>query len=228
MLRVHVICEGATEETFVNELLAPNLTFRNVLLLPSVLGQPGKKGGDVRYESLRTDLRKRLRGDSNSLCTTLIDFYGLPANFPGKQEAMRFQEPHDKAKSVCKALMTKVQDDIGENSVRRFIPYVQMHEFEGLLFSDPANFAKGIEKPSLEVQFARIKSEFETPEHINDSQITAPSKRIISLFPDNERYEKPTMGRLAATAIGLPKIRAECPLFNAWLQSLENLPPPPV
>ena len=227
MLRVHVICEGPTEEMFVNEVLAPSFMFRDIFLRPSVLGQPGKKGGDVRYERLRADLRNRLRGDSTSLCTTLFDFYGLPTNFPGRNEAAKFQEPKDKAYSVCTALTTKVQHDIGENSARRFIPYVQMHEFEGLLFSDPANFAKGIEKPSLEVKFARIKSEFLTPEHINDNPNKAPSKRIISLFPKKERYEKLTMGRLAATAIGLTKMRSECPLFDAWLAKLECLPPVP-
>ncbi len=225
MLRVHVICEGPTEETFVNEVLAPSFMFRDIFLSPSVLGQPGKKGGDVRYERLSADLRNRLRGDSTSLCTTLFDFYGLPADFPGRNEAAKFQEPKEKANSVCTALRTRVQQDIGENSARRFIPYVQMHEFEGLLFSDPADFAKGIEKPSLEVEFARIRREFCTPEHINDNPYKAPSKRIISLFPENERYEKPTMGILAATAIGLNKIRQECPLFNTWLTKLENLPP---
>lgn len=225
MRRVHVICEGPTEETFVNEILAPSFAIRNVFLIPSVLGQPGKKGGDVRHERLRADLRNRLRGDSTSLCTTLIDFYGLPEEFPGRKEARRFHEPEDMSSTVCTALETKVQHDIGENSVRRFIPYVQMHEFEGLLFSDPTNFAIGIEKPSLAIAFARIRSEFRTPEHINDDPNKAPSKRIISLFPDNERYEKPTMGRLAATAIGLHKMRKECPLFNAWLAVLESLPP---
>jgi hypothetical protein len=227
MLRVHVICEGPTEEAFVNELLAPSFRFRDLFLLPSVIGQPGKKGGDVRQGRLIADLRNRLLGDRGSICTTLLDYYGLPSEFPGKEDAGKFEEPIDKAATMCKALKLLVEREIGDNSLRRFIPYVQMHEFEGLLFSDPANFAKGIEKPSLEFKFARIRDEFSTPEHINDSPQTAPSKRIISLFPDNERYEKPTMGRLAATAIGLDKMRQECPLFDSWLAKLEDLPPLP-
>ena len=185
MLRVHVICEGPTEETFVNELLAPGFRFRNIFLRPSVLGQPGKKGGDVSYKRLKADLRNRLLGDKISLCTTLLDFYGLPKDFPGKKAASNLAEPKDKADSVCTALKLELQHDIGENSVRRFVPYVQMHEFEGLLFSDPVNFAKGIEKPSLQIAFARIRNEFRTPEHINDNPKTAPSKRILD--PPNQR-----------------------------------------
>ena len=109
--------------------------------------------------------------------------------------------------------------------MRRFIPYVQMHEFEALLFSDPARFATGINRPELQADFYAIGSRFATPEHINDSPDTAPSKQVIGVFSGYER-QKPLLGVLAALEIGLPKIRQECPLFSAWLAQLEELPPP--
>ena len=95
-----------------------------------------------------------------------------------------------------------------------------MYEFEGLLFSDPCGMAVGLNLPELEDHFQRIRDAFDTPEAINDSPMTAPSKRIRSLCPG---YEKPLHGSLAAIEIGLPKIRGACPLFDAWLRGLERL-----
>lgn len=55
-----------------------------------------------------------------------------------------------------------------------------MYEFEGLLFSDPQRFASGIDQLQLATAFSAIRKEFDTPEEINDSPMTAPSKRIDS------------------------------------------------
>jgi hypothetical protein len=102
---------------------------------------------------------------------------------------------------------------------RRFIPFVVMHEFEGLLFSDCAAFSRGIGRPGLESGFQGIRDQFPTPEEIDDSPVTAPSKRVEALMPE---YEKPLFGVLAILEIGLARIRAECPHFNGWLARLET------
>lgn len=227
MLRVHVICEGPTEEKFVNELLVPRLISRDIDLRPSVVGQPGKKGGDVSYERLCADVKKRLLDDRQCHCTTLFDFYGLKSDFPGRSRAVNYTNPRDRFNTICSHLNAALENDVGENSIRRFVPYVQMHEFEGLLFSDPMGFALAIEKPSLVAPFTKIRNKFQTPEHINDGPHTAPSKRVISLFPPDTRYEKPTLGALAASGIGVEVIRQECRLFDNWLTTLANLPSPP-
>jgi hypothetical protein len=93
-----------------------------------------------------------------------------------------------------------------------------MHEFEGLLFSDCAAFSRGIGHPNLEGELTKIRSQFPTPEDIDDSPFTAPSKRVMVLLPG---YEKPLLGVLAALEIGLNRIRQECPHFNEWLVRLE-------
>jgi hypothetical protein len=102
----------------------------------------------------------------------------------------------------------------------RFVPFVVMHEFEGLLFSDPVAFSKGIGRPDLATEFSAIRKQFTSPEEIDDSPITAPSKRLQALVPG---YEKPLLGILAILEIGLTRIRAECPHFNGWLERLESL-----
>jgi hypothetical protein len=103
----------------------------------------------------------------------------------------------------------------------RFVPFVMMHEFEGLLFSDCRRFASGIGRPDLETAFQAIRDQFATPEEINDSPVTAPSRRVLQLIPG---YEKPLLGPLAALEIGLERIRRECPHFRDWLARLEGLP----
>lgn len=96
-----------------------------------------------------------------------------------------------------------------------------MHEFEGMLFSDCAKFAAGIYQPELETRLQEIRDSFATPEEINDSPLTAPSKRVEQLCPT---YTKPLFGILAALHIGLEAIRQQCPHFRQWIETLENYP----
>jgi len=96
-----------------------------------------------------------------------------------------------------------------------------MHEFEALLFSNPDRFPQGIGRCDLAADLRMIRQGFASPEDINDSVETAPSKRIEGLFPG---YEKPLFGVIAAMEIGLPTMRQECPHFNNWLERLESLP----
>ena len=103
---------------------------------------------------------------------------------------------------------------------QRFVPFVVIHEFEGLLFSDCGAFSRAIGRPNLESKFRAIREQFATPEEINDSPQTAPSKRVEALVPE---YEKPLFGALAVLEIGLARIRAECVHFDGWLKHLESL-----
>lgn len=220
MIRVHVICEGQTEETFVKGLLTAHFEALGIYLYPALLGKPGHKGGNVKVDRLLTDIRNRLLGDPRAYCTTFFDFYALPPDFPGKAAAAVHRTVEEKAHAIGSGLVAVFQPQLGENAIRRFIPYVQMYEFEGLLFSDSTAFAKGIDKDHLAAEFQKIRDDFDSPEAINDSPLTAPSKRILELISD---YEKPLYGTLGALEIGLATIRQECKLFNAWLSSLEGL-----
>ncbi|WP_211193645.1 DUF4276 family protein [Pyxidicoccus fallax] len=101
------------------------------------------------------------------------------------------------------------------------MPYLQVHEFEALLFSDVATtgYVLGATPSELQ-QLQKIRGAFETPEHINDSPETAPSKRLLQLFP---RYDKTFFGPAAVSRIGLEAVRRECPHFASWLTTLERL-----
>lgn len=60
-----------------------------------------------------------------------------------------------------------------------------------------------------------------SPEKINNSPQTAPSKRLERWA--HGRYGKTTSGIVIARAIGIDKMRKKCPLFNSWLFKLESL-----
>lgn len=220
MIRVHVICEGQTEEMFVNELLRPVFLNKGLHLIPSLVGKPGHKGGNFKFERLCSDVKNRLLGDRRAYCTTFFDYYGLPQNFPGKEEKSLQTDITTKAKTLQEAMTAELNRLIGGEAMRRFIPFVQMYEFEALLFSDPEAFAKGIGEIHLEQTFRQIVQQFNSPEHINDSPNTAPSKRIETLI---RGYEKPLMGTLAALEVGLSAMREKCLLFDDWLKRLEML-----
>ncbi len=220
MIRVHVICEGQTEEMFVNKVLLEAFLSQGILLVPSLVGKPGHKGGNFKFERLLNDVKIRLLGDTTSYCTTFYDFYGLPENFPGKNEANDLPFFNEKAEHMNATLIDRLEGLLGNEAMRRFIPYIQMYEFEALLFSSPETLAVSIGCKQSKERFQSIRDDFDSPEEINNSPQTAPSKRIEKLCIG---YDKVTAGSIAAMDMGLDDIRRECALFDAWLKKIEDL-----
>ena len=218
-LLVHV--EGQTEETFVNEVLGRHLYavgFHSVGA--RYIGGARRRGGICGWAEARQGIVNHLRQDGQIFVTTMVDYYGLPQSdgreWPGRAAAALLRSD-DRASFVESHLSQDVREILDTN---RFIPFVMMHEFEALLFSDCAAFGRAIGQPELALELAAIRDGFDTPDGINDSPESAPSKRILALKPS---YEKPLLGALAALEIGLEKIRAECPHFDGWVRRLESL-----
>lgn len=219
-VRIHIVVEGQTEEAFIKDLLAPSFWEAGIQVDARLIGEAGHKGGFVRWQRLLRDLRILLLGDPSAYTTTFFDFFRMGTDFPG--------EPHKvegnaaiKRLAVEGSIVRGLREaGISDDQLRRFVPYVQMHEFEGLLFSRPASLARGIYREDLTMSLQAVRDQFETPEHINDGANTAPSKRLKVICPG---YRKPVYGLLAALEVGLPAMRKECPLFNDWLGKLESL-----
>lgn len=232
MKRVLIHVEGETEETFVNEVLAPHLWDCGFELAEArLLGnarQRSRRGGIQGWSPSKQDLLRHLRQDAGCCVTTMVDYYALPQSgsraWPGRAEAGALARNLvvEKAGIVETAVFRDVSAEFGGNlPSERFIPFVMMHEFEALLFSDCNRFAVGIGRSDLAPSFQAIREEFASPEEINDSPITAPSKRVEAILSN---YQKPFQGNLAALEIGLTTIRAQCPHFDAWVNRLESLP----
>ena len=232
MSRLLIHVEGQTEEDFVNHVLRECLVARGYgSVAARIVGNARlrrRRGGIRPWPSVRRDIVNHLRQDPGCIATTMVDYYGLPRAgddaWPGRQRASGLRiDAAGKAASVEEALEADVIREMGNRGdASRFVPFVVVHEFEGLLFSDCGALSRSIYRPDLEKKFRRIRNGFATPEEINDTPEGAPSKRIEALVPD---YEKPLFGSLAAIEIGLESIRAECPHFRDWLGRLESANP---
>ncbi len=221
MKKVLLLVEGFTEEAFVKRLLAPALP--GLTLIPTVVktrttGARPHKGGFVKYAEFRRQLLLLLRDPTATLVSMMFDYQGLGADFPSRHAACG-QTPKERVSGVEQAL----QADIGDP---RFLPFLAMHEFEALLFVEPRVIAEVVRRPELAAPLQAIRQAHPaTPEEINDSPATSPSARIEQACDQHcgsaRVFQKLTHGLIAATRIGLPKMRAECPHFAAWLARQE-------
>ena len=225
MARLYLFAEGQTEQTFANVLIKPHLAPYQVFMHNPVLIAHAQKrgrthrGGGRKYTPMKNDIIRFLTQDkaSDAFFTTMIDLYAIHPDFPGLAEAESMRK--DSFKRV-KFLEQKFSEDIGDH---RFIPYIQLHEYEAYLFSDPACFEYLSSEGAQKVEILQtIASQFGTPELINDGPQTAPSKRIIAQFPDYGKA-KSAFGPQLAEKIGLQVIRNHCSHFHEWLSKLESL-----
>ena len=147
----------------------------------------------------------------------MFDFYGLPADFPGMNDMPLGSTPEDQVIHLEEALSADLRNQ------RRFLPYLQLHEFEALLFSDINKLDEALstlESATKYHDLHQIIKRFNNPELINGNPSTSPSKRLLSLYP---AYDKRFYGELVAEMIGIDRIRVKCPHFNSWINRLEQL-----
>ncbi len=177
----------------------------------------GKRGGILDFDKIKGDLYRLMREDGNvdARFTTMMDLYALPDEFPGWAEARKKTLHRDRIAVLEMALHANFGD-------RRFLPHIQLHEFETLLYCDLSELQRRI--ADNEKGFAMLARDVAAlaPEDINDGSMTAPSKRIIRYVPIYDRL-KVRVGAPAAAAIGLPTLRSKCPHFDEWVGKLESL-----
>ena len=210
---VMVLVEGETERSFINEVLAVELGKKMVFLDALSID------GDVKFERVQHRIGDFLKQRPDIYVTTFFDYYGVK-KWPGVDRVPQNAAPGEIARIVNEATRKRVQQLFPELwTEKRFIPYMAIHEFEALLFSDSDILALELDIQRNEID--SIVFESGGPEAINNDPHTAPSKRLIQLTDD--QFSKTTQGIIIAEAIGIPKMRAKCPVFNGWLEQLEAL-----
>ena len=218
MKRCLILVEGQTEEIFVNSLLRDHLQVCGIWPTPTLLTTkrvkdgPNFKGGIRRYASVKPQIQNLLRDKDAAAVTTLFDYYGLPEDFPGRADARTRGSALERVQCLESAMSRDIDDS-------RFIPHVVLHELEAWIFSD-IQACHNVFPKAIIGQLMLIRSSSMGPEDINDGSETAPSKRIFRCYQD---YIKTITGPQALRAIGISKIRCECPHFDAWLSRLESL-----
>lgn len=223
MIRLHVVAEGQTEEGFVNAVLAEHLGAFDIstdVRCVETSRDRGRvyRGGLLDYARARRDLTRWMKEDrrSDAAFTTMFDLYALPPDFPDQAAARAQADVYQRVRTLEEAFARDVADP-------RFVPYLQVHEFEALLLSDPSCFHSRFgERHDGIDRLSRFAGTFVSPELIDDGPATAPSKRIIAEVPEYEG-RKASAGPILAAAIGLDVIRRRCPHFAEWLSALERL-----
>jgi Domain of unknown function (DUF4276) len=218
MKRVVIICEGETEREFCKTLLATYFSKKDIHIQSPLIKR--SMGGIVRWGILKKEIEIYLR-EKNAFVTMLIDYYGLYSkyHFPGWEESLRIKNKNAR----LDFLVSSMHSDIKESVRHRFIPYMQLHEFEGLLFNEIDIFYEQVPKEEL-IGLTELKQTFkdypDNPEMINNNPETSPSHRLERII---RGYNKVLYGHYFAEAIGLDKIRSKSPRFNEWLNKIENI-----
>lgn len=218
MKRLIIICEGPTEEEFCMKVLYPYFQMHNIYIQSPLIKR--SNGGIVRWELLKKQIENHLRQDTATYVSLLIDYYGIHQKFefPGWEAALSIVDKKERLDFLEKTM----SEAIDEKLSFRFIPYMQLHEFEGLLFNNIEVFNQLFTEDEIldRKELENIFKGVENPEMINNSLETAPSKRLMRII---KGYNKVVFGNILAEAIGLENIKSKCPRFNHWINLLTQI-----
>lgn len=217
MKRLVFIVEGETEEAFVNTILRPYFQGCGLYNPVQCFKIKHTQGGMHKYSYVRNDVLNTIY-EHDVIVTTMFDLYALPHSFPGYEESQTIE---DHLKRVM-FLETKMKEDLELNQNRQFynyIPYIQLHEFEALVFSSANGFEALFEDNEMNYKGIRdVIETFPNPEDINDSPETAPSKRMQKLI---QGYNKVAYGISLIEYTGIDIILRKCPHFREWIEKLK-------
>lgn len=218
MKRLIIIGEGQTEQAFCKDILQPFFAAKSIYIQNPTIKK--SKGGIVPWKEFKKEILNHLKSDSSVCVSLLIDYYGIKAKheFPKWVEAKTIVDKNERMDFLENAMLEEIENKYE----KRFIPYIQLHEFEGLLFCDIDVFNENFEKEEfLDYNYLNETIErYANPEMINDGKTTAPSKRLSRIILG---YQKTVHGPLLAEEIGLKAMREKCPRFNNWIEKMSEI-----
>lgn len=210
MKRLVFIVEGDTEIILINKHIVPyliNRGFYNTVTAQTIVTnrKQHKKGGVVSFGKFENEVIRTF-AQGNVIITTLIDFFKLPTDFPGYTN-----NSHQ---------IVDIENAIWEHFHRNpnFIPYIQRHELEALMFSGREGFELVVDDERKLRQIYQILDQYVNPEDINNSPETAPSKRLQKIFG----YDKVDDGELIFGMMTIESIIEKCPRFADWISKIER------
>ena len=218
---LNILAEGQAEREFAQHTLGTyfepfGIQVNSRCILTS--RKKHKKGGLTNYSQARNDLIRWISEEKGRqpFFSTMFDLYALPTDFPGFTESLKIKNAYERVDFLEKAMF----NDIGHH---KFIPYIQLHEFEALLLANPDILLKEYIGARKEVEkLKEIVNEYDNnPEKVNTGSTTAPSKRIIALFPEYEG-NKVSVGSVLAGKTGMDVLKQRCTHFNDWINTMHS------
>ena len=199
------------------------MTAWSINLLPSTLitsrdAKHGRvyRGGLINYRQAENNiLRFAAYGEP---ITTMFDFYRLPVDFPGYADIDSINEDVDKVKHMESKMAEVVYEKVSAFRRDYFIPYIQLHEFEALFFSDltklKSYYLSDREQRGIDALIKETNGMM--PEDIDRGEATAPARRLM----DAMRYQKGSTVVYPLSDIGIDHMRRKCPHFNDWISRM--------
>ena len=218
MNRLIIICEGQAEQEFSTSLLYDYFLSKDIIVQAPTIKK--SNGGIVKWNVLKNEIEIYLKNDKSAYVTTFIDYYGIGTNkgYPNNRNVSNTNE----RRSIIEGMLEGMLNDIDLQLRDRFIPYIQLHEFESLVFSDTNILLEFFENEDIvDIDYLNhtIK-EYSDPELINNSEQTAPSKRILRIIPV---YDKILDGKMILEEIGINELKSKCLGFNNWITRIEDV-----
>ncbi len=210
MKRLVFIVEGDTEIVLVEKLIVPYLVklgFTISMHAQTIITnrKQHKKGGVGSYGKYKNEVSNTL-AQGDVIVTTLIDFFKLPTDFPV------YTPDSTKINEIEDAILADFENNPD------FVPYIQRHELEALMFSAMDGFDLVIDDVQRRNQIQQIMDDYPNPEDINNLPETAPSKRLKRIF----NYDKTGDGQMIFEMIGIEAILDKCPRFANWIETLKQ------
>lgn len=223
MVRCYIVCEGQTEFNFVDKVLADYFFQREIycraLMIPT---SKNNKGGAITYDRAINFIINKAKEDKEAYITTMFDFYALDSKFLNNIE--KDCDIYKYIENIECNFDKNIQKSI---CTSRFFSYIQLHEFEALIFSNIDEIIKEdaewqINNKNIKKELDSIINKYKNPELINNGKETSPCHRLENIFK-KPKYKKVLHGCNIAKRIGIDNIRKECKHFNEWCKRIGDL-----
>jgi len=214
MKRLIIICEGETEQEMSDKILRPYFQIKDFVIECPLIKK--SMGGIVSWPALKAQIQGHLK--EHAYVTTFIDYYGIKDRhqFPCWMESKDMTNKYDRIRLIEDGMKI----DVNRNHM--FLPYIQLHEFEALLFNNMESFSNVLPEEELmdKTTLENVLDTYSNPEMIDDGIETSPSHRLKLIIP---AYDKVLYGYYLAEEIGIERMRDKCPHFNDWLTRIEGI-----
>ncbi|QUB65107.1 DUF4276 family protein [Prevotella melaninogenica] len=216
MKRLVIIAEGETEESFVNNILCPFFCSKGIYNSIQCFKTKHSHGGMSKYSYIKKDILNIIY-EKDVVVSMMIDFYRLPSDFPGFND-LKVTQTHQEQANLLETRIKKDLEDSQNQLFDNFIPYIQLHEFEALVFASISGIDSLFERSEMDYNgLMNVIQQYPNPEDINNHPDTAPSVRLKKLISG---YNKVLHGIDIINTVGMAELLEKCPRFKTWIESM--------
>ncbi|GBU08636.1 hypothetical protein AwDysgo_19670 [Bacteroidales bacterium] len=222
MKKIVFIVEGESEDEFVKRIIRPFFVSKGIPFYhieSKIIQISGGGHGFNNIEHFKNTIKPFLSRNDEPIITSFIDHYRLNSErkLPGYNECMAETNIGIKLGKMEGKLQDMVQSI---KPYRFFIPYIQQHEFETLLFADPEE-GFDLEDERIKREIMNLCNFFDSIEDINCTPHGAPSVRLEAIYSKyRRRYNKGADAVDIAELTTIGKMLEKCPRFKNWIYLL--------